>query len=104
MPAKWTGMIAFVREVPLDRLRIHVVVRAHIDEHRPRAEVCDYLGRRGEGQCRHDHLVGSLESNRLQREVKRGRARIQHYRVLYPERLGESRLEFLRPWSCGQPA
>ena len=69
-------------ELLLDQAGSRFQVRAvAVDEHRARADVGDRVGRRHEGERRHQHLVARADPEQHEREVQRGGAARQRGRV-----------------------
>ncbi len=75
-----------------------------VDEHRPRAQVAENLGGRGEGERRRDNLVTGPDAQRPQREMKRAGAMRQRERVLRADVLREFALEALGLGAGGDPS
>ena len=106
-PARWTGMIAFVRSVTScgDQGGVDVeIALADIAEDGRGAAVLDHVGGRGPGDRARDHLVARADADREQREVERRRAGGDGEHVLGLEVLGHALLEQRRPRAGRQPA
>ena len=93
------------RELARRVVEVHVERhRIAIDQHREGPEVTHDLGRRRKRHRRNEDRVPGLEPERLDREVKGGRRRIDGDRVGGAHCRREFLLETLDPRTGGQPA